>query len=83
MKQMWIWFGIVYGNLNALVLSVVLAAFWVDSPHGQAFCSSFSVDIGSCRVWILVLLISFFGTATVLSLRRLLAVRKSVSQKEE
>jgi hypothetical protein len=83
MKQMWIWFGVVYGNLNALVMSVVVGAFGVDSEAGRAFCSVFSVDIGTCRVWILVALISFFGTATVLSLRKLMAVRKAEALKDK
>lgn len=82
MKQMWIWFGVLYGNLNALVMSVVVGAFGVDTESGRAFCTSFSVDIGTCRVWILVVLILLFGTSTILSLRKLMAVRKAESSKE-
>ena len=81
MKQMWIWFAVVYGNLNALVFSVVAGSFGVDTTQGRAFCSLFSVDTGTCRVWILVLLVALFGSSTVLSLRKLMAVRSA--QKSE
>ena len=77
MKQMWVWFGIVYGNLNALVLSVVLGSLGVDSTTGRAFCGRFTADLSTCRVWILVLLVALFGSATLLSLRKLMAIRRS------
>jgi len=77
MKQMWIWFAVVYGNLNALVLTVVAGSFGVDTTSGRAFCTFFSVDTGTCRVWILVFLVAVFGSSTVLSLRKLMAVRRA------
>jgi uncharacterized membrane protein YdbT with pleckstrin-like domain len=76
MKQMLIWFGIVYGNLNALVGSVVLGTLWVDGAQGKNACLKFFVDIGTCRVWIVLALVVVFGTSTILSLRRFMQVRR-------
>jgi len=76
MKQMLLWFGIVYGNLNALVLSLVAVGFGVDSSAGHAVCDRFTADLGTCRVWLLVVVALVFGTSTLLSLRRLLTVRR-------
>jgi hypothetical protein len=76
MRQMWIWFGIVYGNLNALVMSVVAGALFVDTRPGGRFCSSIFVDTGTCRVWILLILGGVFGTSTLLSVRKLMALRR-------
>ena len=77
MKQMLLWFGILYGNLNALVLSLVAVGFGVDSSAGHAVCDRFTADLGTCRVWLLVLVALVFGTSTLLSLRRLLTVRRA------
>ena len=77
MKQMLLWFGIVYGNLNALVLSLVAVGFGVDSAAGHAVCDRFTADLGTCRVWLLVLVALVFGSSTVLSVRRLLIVRRT------
>lgn len=71
---MLVWFGLVYGNLNALVFAVVGGSLWVETVRGRAACSRIFVDSGTCRVWILVALAVLFGTSTVLSVRRLLSV---------
>lgn len=80
MKSALVWFAIVYGNLNAMVVLAVMGALWVEEPSGRAFCSKISLDIFTCRVSIVVSVVALLGVSTVLSIKRLLSVRRSQSK---
>ena len=66
----WLWFGLVYGNLNALVAGIVLSLLWTQKASGKATCEKVFLDIVNCRVSIILLVIFVFGTSTVLSVAR-------------
>jgi hypothetical protein len=76
MNRSLVWFGVLYGNLNALVVLAVAGGIWVEKPSGQAFCSKFALDIGTCRVSIMMLVFTVLGTSTALSFRKLMQLRR-------
>ena len=71
-----VWFAIVYGNLNVLVIGVVLLSLWAKSASGVARCASWNLSPIGCQVSLVVLCTVVLGTSTVLSLKRLLDIRK-------
>lgn len=76
MGKLLIWFGILYGNLTALVGLAVIIVWWTRQPGGQGFCSGIGLDVSDCRSALLVLDVVIMGTATVLSFKRLSVVRR-------
>jgi len=75
MNRSLVWFGVLYGNLNAMVVLAVAGGIWVGKPSGQAACAKFALDIGTCRVSIIVLVLVVLGISTALSFRKLMQVR--------
>lgn len=83
MKRSLIWFSILYGELNALVLLVVLGSEWVGTKSGQAFCSRLSLDASSCRVGVLGVISTSLVIAGALTVRRLQADRRLGLQEKQ
>jgi hypothetical protein len=71
MGKLLIWFGILYGNLCALVGLAVLVTWWTKHPSGQQFCQELGLQLTGCRAGLFVLDALVMGTATVMSFRRL------------
>lgn len=78
MGKLLIWFGILYGNLVALVGIAALIVWWTKQPAGQQFCESTGFGLSVCRSGLLVLDVFVMGLATVMSFRRLSAARRQV-----
>jgi hypothetical protein len=76
MGKLLIWFGILYGNLCALVGLAVVIVWWTKQPGGQQFCESVGLGLSACRSGLMVVDILVIGTATLMSFRRLAAVRR-------
>ncbi len=76
MGKLLIWFGILYGNLSALVGLAVIIVWWTKQPAGQQFCTGIGLSVSSCRSALLVGDVLIMGTATVLSFKRLSVVRR-------
>jgi hypothetical protein len=83
MAQMLVWFAILYGNLNALVVTAVLSGIWVGTPKGSQFCEALSLNVFPCRVSFVLLSLIVFGTSTVWSFKRLLDIRRRQSMKSK
>jgi hypothetical protein len=80
MRQLLISFGLVYGNLNALVLSLVFALTWAGSESGLAQCRKVSLELLGCRVALVLVVLVVFGGSTILSCIRLMQVRKAFQE---
>jgi len=76
MGKLLIWFGILYGNLSALVGLAVIIVWWTKQPAGHQFCTGIGLSVSSCRSALLVADVVIMGTATVMSFRRLSVVRR-------
>ena len=59
-----------------MVVLAVAGGIWAGKPSGQAACAKFALDIGTCRVSIIVLVLAVLGTSTALSFRKLMHVRR-------
>ena len=80
MGKILIWFGILYGNLVALVGLAVISVMWTKEPSGQQFCQAWGVSLTGCRTGLLVLDFFVMGTATFLSFRRLAQARQGLGK---
>jgi hypothetical protein len=76
MGKLLLWFGILYGNLSAMVGLAVIIVWWTKQPAGQQFCSAAGLSLSVCRSGLLVSDVLVMGTATLLSFRRLSMVRR-------
>lgn len=76
MGKLLIWFGILYGNLSALVGLAVIIVWWTKQPSGQQFCGNIGLSVTVCRSGLLLADVVVMGLATVMSFRRLSAVRR-------
>lgn len=77
MGKLLLWFGILYGNLSALVGLAVLVVWWTQQASGQSFCSSLGLSPMGCRSGLLLADIVVMGVATVMSFRRLSEERRT------
>jgi hypothetical protein len=78
MGKLLIWFGILYGNLVALVGLAVIAIWWTKESSGQRFCQVFGLGLTGCRSALLILDFVIMGAATFMSFRRLSTARKNL-----
>ncbi|MEY3903911.1 MAG: hypothetical protein RL189_3217 [Pseudomonadota bacterium] len=76
MGKLLMWFGILYGNLSALVGLAVIVVWWTKQPGGQQFCENVGLSLATCRSGLLLADVVVMGLATVMSFRRLAAVRR-------
>jgi hypothetical protein len=77
MGKLLLWFGILYGNLSAMVGIAVIVVWWTKQSSGRQFCADFGMPLTTCRSALLVLDVLVMGVATLLSFRRLSVVRRS------
>jgi hypothetical protein len=78
MGKLLIWFGILYGNLVALVGLAVITIWWTKESSGRQFCQAFGLGLTGCRSLLLILDFVVMGTATFLSFRRMSTARKNL-----
>jgi hypothetical protein len=83
MGKLLIWFGILYGNLVALVGLAVISVLWTKEPSGQEFCQALGLSITGCRTGLLVVDFFVMGTATFLSFRRLAQARQGLGNSKK
>lgn len=76
MGKLLMWFGILYGNLTALVGLAVIIVWWTKQPSGQQFCENVGLSLTACRSGLLLTDVVVMGLATLMSFRRLAAVRR-------
>lgn len=76
MKRLLLWFGLIYGELNALVLLVVLVTYWVEWESGARFCRTIGLGTEACRSVLIVVVVVAVGFATLRSVRRFLQIRR-------
>lgn len=81
MGKLLIWFGILYGNLVALVGLAVIAIWWTKDSSGQQFCQAVELDLTGCRSLLLILDFVVMGTATFMSFRRLSMARNKLDNR--
>lgn len=78
MGKLLIWFGVLYGNLVALVGLAGFVVWWTAQTGGQQFCSDVGLSLMGCRSVLLILDILIMGYATFISFRRLSKERRNV-----
>ena len=81
MGKLLIWFGILYGNLVALVGLAVITVWWTKESSGQQFCQGFGLSLTGCRSTLLILDFVVMGLATFMSFRRMSIARKSLNNR--
>lgn len=80
MKRSLIWFSIIYGELNALVVLIVIASLYMDSPSGKNFCGGMGFEPLACKSVALVTISVCLVISLFLSVRRLQMARLSEKQ---
>ena len=83
MGKLLIWFGILYGNLVALVGLAVLAVWWTKDGSGHHYCQDLGLSLQGCRGILLVADFVIMGSATFLSFKRLSGTRKDLEKGQE
>jgi hypothetical protein len=83
MGKLLLWFGILYGNLSAMVGLAVLIVWWTKQPAGGQACMESGLSLSGCRSVLLVADVLVMGTATLLSFRRLSVVRRKFDGSEQ
>jgi hypothetical protein len=81
MGKLLIWFGILYGNLVALVGLAGLVVWWTKQTGGQRFCDEWSLSLTGCRSVLLVADVLVMGYATYGSFSRLSDARRRMESK--
>jgi hypothetical protein len=74
--QFLVWFALVYGNLNALVVGVVFLSVWVGGSSGSSICADWGFGVTSCRVTLVGAYALVLCISTALSFKRLLDIRR-------
>ena len=77
MGKLLIWFGILYGNIVAMVGLAVLAVWWTKEGSGRQYCQDLGLPLQGCRGLLLIADVVIMGSATFLSFRRLSATRRT------
>jgi hypothetical protein len=68
-KRLLIGFGIIYGELSAMVVLVVFSQLWWGSKQGEQTCSSLGWELLTCRALSGAVIVVLCSLATVLSFR--------------